>query len=290
MFYFKYNMQATGSRFITIWSSLVPLAVCYQYASQQKYAHWSWQAPCSSCFKKTHPAFYKRYDAFHAMIDINVTFPRSSHSFKKSRNNLYVIFTTCLPLKLLIHIQPSPLRRRKTVTTQCFFFFSPQLSAQTPGQFPLQIIFHKTRHEKTDKQAHLGTGAPSSPPTPYSGACAAEPKPRSIRPAAWDPARRSRRRLPLPLPLTSAAAPAAAPPALRSERRCWRAGGRAPPHAAAPPAARAGLPPARPPREGSPVAAKEGGGNGTAKPGRRGQPLETGSRCCGGGGSGWERD
>lgn len=49
------------------------------------------------------PAFYKRYNAFHAMVDINVTFPRSSHPFKKSGNNPYALFTTCLPQKLLIH-------------------------------------------------------------------------------------------------------------------------------------------------------------------------------------------
>lgn len=57
-------------------------------------------------------AFYARYDAFHAMTDTNVTFPRSSHPFEES-NNPHAIFTTCLPLKLLIHTHPSPVTLQK---------------------------------------------------------------------------------------------------------------------------------------------------------------------------------
>lgn len=256
MLYFKYNMLATGSQFILRWSSVVRLAVHHQYTPLQTGRDKHLVVPACKTKKIKNPVFYSRYDAFHAMIDTNVTFPRSYHPFEKSGNNPHAIFSTCLARKLLIHIEPSPLRCRRTATTQC----SLNYQRKPPGcrLFASSLV----KQEDEPRSERVSRAQPQPPGTPHSGAGAAEPsRAEQPPPRRAGPGAASRCRSP-PLRCCCCCCPAPPPPAAAAAA------------AAAGPAA-GGAPPARPPREGSLAAAGRGGGGPT-----------TGARSGGGGGRG----
>lgn len=194
------------------------------------------------------------------MTDTNVTFPRSSHPFEES-NNPHAIFTTCLPLKLLIHTHPSPV----TLQKDTYNAVPLKLWAQTTRLLP---PLHITSRQNNNKRRTNGeANAPHKrSPIPLASLFS------ELVPPNRDPEQE----------------PAAAHlpcPALRSERRCccccrastaghpppgihcraFTAGHPPPPAAAAAAAAASGpaaggAGPARPPREGSLAAAGRGSG------------------------------